>query len=133
MEFIEIEWQTIDTAIGKLVSDIQASGEDYTALYGIPRGGLIAAVMLSHRLDVPLLMSMEDVMLFQHQGRKVLVVDDISDSGKTLIAYRDTYDIATVCVREHTTETQPRFKGFSVNHDKWLVFPWETKKEAMEK
>ena len=45
-------------------------------IFGIPRGGLIPAVYLSHALDLPMVAEVKDA--------RTLVVDDIADEGKTL-------------------------------------------------
>ena len=36
-------------------------------------------------------------------------------------------DIATLFVREHTSKIKPRYSYKDINHDNWLLFPWETK------
>lgn len=48
-------------------------------VYGLPRGGLVLAVMISHKLNIPLLMS---------PAEGCLIVDDICDSGETLLHYK---------------------------------------------
>ena len=45
-------------------------------VYGIPRGGLIVAVLVSHKLGIPLITSLRDMY-----GKKFLVVDDIVDTA----------------------------------------------------
>lgn len=134
MEYERIPWDNIDSAVNAIIEQIRTSKIEYDIIYGVPRGGLPAAVMLSHRLNVPLVHSMEEVLLARRWEKQVLIVDDISDSGRTLKHFSvDQYHIATLYVREHTTVTQPDYKGFSIHHDKWLVFPWETVQEAEEK
>jgi len=58
-----------------------------------------------------------------------LIVDDISDEGKTLIDIITLYDIddircATLFLKPRTRFI-PRYYGEVV--DKWIVFPWEAK------
>lgn len=126
MENEKISWNVIDEAIEKLTSMIKQSGVTYNAIYALPRGGLVAGVMLSHRLGIPLTLNMESVLLLKHQGSNVLIVDDISDSGKTLKHFHeDKYDIATLYVRKHTTIVMPKYGGIYISHDRWLLFPWE--------
>lgn len=134
MQYEELFWDTINEGIRILVEKIRGSGKRYAALFGLPRGGLIPGVMLSHRLEIPLVLSTEEVKLYAHQGMNALIVDDISDSGKTLKPYKEEgYDIATLYTREHTTITPPTYTSFLINHDRWLVFPWEIKEEARNK
>lgn len=126
----KISWQEVEEAVGKITKEVTNSAIEYAAVYGLPRGGLVAAVMLSHRLLIPIVMNLESVQLLRHSGNRVLIVDDISDTGKTLMHLKeDGYDLATLYVREHTTQTQPKYKGVSINYDDWLLFPWESEKE----
>lgn len=134
MEYDVVTWQDVDDAVNRILEEVKSGGAAYAAVYGLPRGGLVGAVMLSHRLEIPLALNMEEVWLFRRQGKTVLIADDIADTGETLRHFNeDTFDIATLYIREHTTVTMPRYYGKSITHDKWLVFPWETVKEAKEK
>ena len=45
------------------------------SVMGLPRGGLIPAVMISHELGIPLVIN---------PTKNTLVVDDINDTGHTL-------------------------------------------------
>ena len=97
-----------------------------SGVYGLPRGGLVLAVMLSHRLNIPLLMAPID---------NCLIVDDICDSGKSLIHYANNssaldkplYHITTMFYKV-TSEVEPEFFIASVRKE-WIVFPWENKEE----
>jgi hypoxanthine phosphoribosyltransferase len=96
------------------------------AVYGIPRGGLVLAVMLSHKLDLPLLLSLDEVLLYKKQEKVVLILDEISDSGKTLKMYKQLtqFPSYTLYIREGT-ETIPEVYGTSIGSKDWLNFPWE--------
>ena len=101
----------------KFVDSVADRFEDanITGVYGIPRGGLVFAVMLSHRLAVPMLMAPSD---------GCLIVDDIADTGITLQHYRqEHYSIATMFYHEQS-KIVPDFWMFE-KKDKWIVFPWE--------
>ncbi len=128
MKYDIISWQTIDEAIEILVKKIEASNIEYEVVYGLPRGGLVPAVMLSHALKRPLVLNMEEVWRMKVTGKEVLIVDDISDTGKTLkYFYEQKFHIATLYTRVHTTEVMTSYNAFEVYHDDWLLFPWETK------
>mgnify|MGYP001558460868 FL=1 len=64
-------------AVLELASIIKNSNKTYNSLYGIPRGGQIVAVWLSHQLNIPIV---------EKDGinKDTLIIDDISDSGQTL-------------------------------------------------
>lgn len=95
-------------------------------VYGLPRGGLVLATMLSHRLNVPLLLG-------AFPG--CLVVDDICDSGESLIHYirnssgdEKGYNVVTMFYKSNELEIFPEYYMFLKNDD-WIVFPWEEKEE----
>ncbi len=86
-------------------------------IYGIPRGGLIVAVTLCHHLSLPLLLSNEEI------GVSTLVVDDICDSGKTLLPFVCECVTATL----HVVRTAVVYPNFFVHVRKsdWVIYPWE--------
>ena len=69
-------WAEFDKDIGKIIR--WAGGRNFKSVYGIPRGGLVVEVAISHRLGLPLKLKMEEL------DRDTLIVDDIADSGRTL-------------------------------------------------
>ncbi len=76
-----ISWEEVETLVKILHDNILESEEDFDTIFGLPRGGLIPAVMLSHKTGI----SYFDAFRFSIPGNgHVLVVDDICDSGKTL-------------------------------------------------
>lgn len=90
-------------------------------VYGIPRGGLVLAVSLSHLLGLPMVLSRNEIR------PDTLVVDDIADTGATLdklckqIGFRPM--IATLYYRSGSV-LRPDI--FVRSKTKWIVFPWET-------
>jgi len=123
---IYIPWSKIDEDFDHLFFSIARGHIKFEAVYGIPRGGLILAVMLSHRLGIPLLLNVEDVILYNKQSKKVLIVDEIVDSGKTVKNYSNFGYIASLYVR-YSSGVVPDFFSEKIMTDDWLVFPWEEK------
>lgn len=136
-------WDAIDQLINDLYHQIKAKGVNYTTLIGLSRGGLIAAVKLSHLLDIPL----TPVCYSSKSGagddknhsnvlpiltdESVLIVDDIMDSGLTVHELVDFYanhnyvDTATLYFKESSC-IAPTFKGITIPHDSpFIYFPWE--------
>lgn len=108
-----VTWQQVR----KFVDAVAAEYEDtpFSGVYGPPRGGLILAVMLSHKLAIPLLMAPAD---------DCLIVDDIADTGETLRKYRqDKYTIATMYYHQQSV-IDPDYWLFEKKDD-WIVYPWE--------
>lgn len=87
--------------------------DDYTSIYGVPRGGAVVAALLSKHLDLPLVEAPEI---------DSLVVDDLIDSGKTHEALEE-FDWAVLYVKPHS----PNFENlvYVSEVDGWVEFPWE--------
>lgn len=109
----KITFEEYDNAISLLAQRIKASGKKYTAVYGIPRGGYYPAIQLSNILGIPAVTS---------PISGVLVVDDIMDSGATLMPY--TQDKAVVyCKDIEKAEKSGIFYAEPFNE--WLDIPDE--------
>ena len=124
---VYVEWEDLERDIDKIVSQVKEV--DYVV--GIPRGGLIIAVMVSHRLGikhmtVDHLEKLEEFNL-DIDKKRILIVDDISDSGQTLKRYKkEGYTTATLDVR-NSTVTIPDFYSNWIENADWIVYPWERK------
>ncbi len=117
-----ISWEEVETLVKILHDNILESEEDFDTIFGLPRGGLIPAVMLSHKTGI----SYFDVFRFSIPGNgRVLVVDDICDSGKTLQHLE--YKTAVLHYKPHTSIIEPTFYACKFESDDWIVYPWENK------
>lgn len=115
-----MSWGWVDHQIEVIANSIEDKNE-FVAVTGVPRGGLIPAVMLSHKLGLKYIPYQQAVS----KRRPVLVVDDISDSGLTLTGVGNKgFITATLCVRYNTQYT-PDYYGEEITDDRWIVFPWE--------
>ena len=113
-----IGWHEVENLVEQLYHNILESGIKFDSVYGLPRGGLTPAVMLSHKMGIP----------YDNFG-KVLVVDDICDSGETLRPYisEPHQYTAVLHYKPHTSKTIPDFYAFHYSIDAWIVYPWENK------
>ena len=120
VEKLYVTWDDMTKYIDELVDEMNKKGIRPTGVYGIPRGGLILATLVSYKMDIPLLMGATD---------GCLIIDDIADSGRTLIHYtsNDTqfnkYFIATMFYHERSL-VKPDFY-IHEKKDNWIVFPYE--------
>ena len=67
-----ITWGDIDDAVERLAINITNSNIEIMAIGGLPRGGLIPAVMLYHKMNIPFV---SQAYLAQIPGN-ILIVDD---------------------------------------------------------
>lgn len=119
-EKVYVSWQEIEKYIAAVIEDVKKKGLKPSGVYGIPRGGLIFATMLSYKMDIPLLLN---------AAPNCIIIDDIADSGRTLLHYtlNDTqfnkYYITTMYYHERSV-VKPDFYLFK-KEDKWIVYPYD--------
>ena len=118
-----LSWKWVDDQLNTIGDKLE--GKDLEFVAGIPRGGLIPAVMMSHAFGIKYISYSSAKMLPKELREKVLVVDDIADTGHTL---REAVDLgfltATLSIRIGS-KTIPMYHGEHILDDRWLVFPWE--------
>lgn len=133
-----ITWTQYLKDINDLARGIFKSKAMIDAVYGIPRGGLIPATILSHKLGLPLITKEQlDTWHMRIVGR-VLIVDDVSDSGETLFnLLKETRlygsdRVLTACAYFKTnTIVKPTFAMREYDKLTWLIYPYE--KRLMDK
>ena len=110
-----LSWDDITVLVEDLCDTIASSGAEITSITGIKRGGLIPAVMISHKLNIPYV---------DRINKDTLVVDDICDTGETLKRSIAMYT-ATLHYKP-TAGFTPDFYAKEVGTE-WIVYPWERK------
>ena len=125
MKKIYLKWKDIDKATDNLAKQIIKSKLEISAIYGCPRGGLIPAVILSHKLGVPFLKEDDGETLVDEN---TLIIDDICDTGETLSQYSEFPSVLTATIHyKPTAMFKPDFYWNTVTEDEWIVYPWEQK------
>ena len=119
MDRLELEWSDIEDLVDILAEGIANNLDDINYIHGLSRGGLIPAVMLSHKLNIPYTDHPSTV-----HGKKVLIVDDIADSGETLKKW-DNYQTAVLHYKPDTSKTVPTIWAVQHVTGDWVVYPWE--------
>lgn len=118
---IYVSWEDIEKYLNAVVADIKAKGLKPSGIFGLPRGGLIYATWLSYKLDLPLL---------SHAAKDCIIIDDISDTGRTLYHYRpnraqfNSYYITTMYWVEDSL-VKPDFYLYEKKATDWVVYPYE--------
>lgn len=117
---VMVSWEDIDKYLDAVVEDVKKRGFKPSGVFGVPRGGLIFATMLSYKMDIPLLLN---------ASKNCIIIDDIADSGRTLLHYtqNDTqfnkYYITTMFYHERSL-VKPDFYMFEKKNN-WIVYPYE--------
>lgn len=108
-----LSWQEFDRTIETLAS--LCADADPIGIHGIPRGGLVLAVALSHRLQVPLLAKPQP---------GCLVVDDVVETGRTLAPFRQ---LSGCSLLVWISKLEPTWWQAAevCSSDEWILFPWE--------
>lgn len=163
MKKIYLNWRDVEKLTEQVASSIIDSGWSPSVVIGISRGGLLPGKMLSHCLDVPMVtldLSLRDnpdptwnclpYTWYPEEianGHRLLIVDDINDSGATIAWLRREWGkdtslfpaleagwpwshikFATLLHNEASPESTDFF-GDMINKEKdpcWIVFPWES-------
>ena len=140
------------TDVGRMVRTVLAQlPRDYDNILVITRGGLVPACLISERTGIRNILCAAVVfyedsvqkyvepMFVQFpddahvKGRRVLVIDDVWDTGSTIVAVRDRLRaagaIVEVCVL-HYKPTHSRFPDdkpdyYAEETDGWIVYPWD--------
>jgi len=147
-----LTWDDIEDYCRKLANLIKKSGFKPEIIVGIQRGGCITAVLLSHLLNIedfctigirstksdeihalrvkPIIYDSFSLQLIS--GKMVLLTDDITDTGVTLIeAKKELVKFGSKEVKSATIICAPASIGkvdfYGKEVKPWVVFPWEIK------
>lgn len=126
-EKLHVSWLEVETIIWELADLIKESKKKkFDYVYGIPRGGLVPAVMLSHALQVPLVIDTVKATL----ATSIIFIDDVNDTGKTFTSQGSVVvrDINVALFEKPWSTFKIDFHGRKT--DKWVVFPWELNDKA---
>lgn len=144
MELVSMSWEEVEEAVTALADTIKREF-DPDVIVGIARGGLIPAVRLSHLLGDKLLrvihvkyykgvnLHFKKPELYAGIKRisgKVLVVDDVTDTGTSLefvLKHLKRKEAKEIRVATIAYKPKSRFKPdyYRFETDKWIIFPWE--------
>lgn len=150
-KFTHFTYEEFVAAVLALGEQVRGAAWQPDHLIGIGRGGLTPAVFLSHAIEIPMLSVdvsaaipafHEDLLAKLAErtraGERLLLVDDINDSGATIRALRqglatagavaDHVRFATVLDNVRSIErVEYAFRTIDRATDKdWFVFPWES-------
>jgi xanthine phosphoribosyltransferase len=120
----------------------------FQAIVTVTRGGLVPAAIVARELDVRIIETIcvasydhtrqgdlrilksvaDDIQRVDGNGRGVLIVDDLVDTGKTAKVVRDLLPNAHFATVYAKPMGRPLVDTFvtEVSQDTWIFFPWDT-------
>lgn len=142
---LHLTWDQFHRDCELLADNIRVSGRTYDKLLCITRGGVFVGGLLGHLLGIRNITTIALKLYdFDSQGQvveqlsapdlplpgtRMLVVDDMLDSGRTLSyiteKWSQDYDIDIAVLYDKGGGTlRPSFTARSIP-DEWVCFPWE--------
>ena len=141
-----VSWDQFHRDARALASRLSGKAEKYHAIVCITRGGLVPAAIISRELNIRVIETvsiasyhdyteqgelkvLKDVSpaIMENEGEGVLIVDDLTDTGKTAAIVR------AMMPRAHFATVYAKPKGVplvdtfvtEVSQDTWIYFPWD--------
>ena len=161
MKKIYYTWSDVESQTQEILRQITLSKWQPDYVVGLTRGGLVPANLISQYLEVPmecLKVSLRDnsspsesnlwMAEDGYEGKNILIVDDINDSGATLNwikkdwedfhpskpkpwrkIWGDSVRVATLIDNESSkSKLDINYSAVTINkaeENLWIVFPWE--------
>jgi len=148
MNVCKVNYNIVEFIVDSKLAKIRGKGVKTDYIVGIGRGGLIPATLMGYSLGLPVLnfgvSSYKDKQrtnkfdIYQDidftklkSDSRLLVVDDICDTGNTFAAFRDLYKgnikqcVYVSLFAKESSELYVDFCGATVNEDTWVEFPWD--------
>jgi hypoxanthine phosphoribosyltransferase len=142
--FQAVSWVRLHSLSYRLAKRIQAHKAEYDAVLAIARGGMPIASIMVDVIDLPVAsitistyqqmsQQREPAIIFgtnNLKGKRLLIVDDIVDSGDTLIAATEyakdhgavVTDTATLFYKAHSMIIPTYYVETTAD---WVIFPFE--------
>jgi len=147
LDYLRLSWQDIEQACNEISTVIREQEISGYMLVGVSRGGLVPLRLISDQIESRRVSTLgvrfyealgrtsdEPEVFFPVQddvkGKHVILVDDISDTGASLIAAKNhLHDkgaveivVVAICKKPHTM-LDPDICTFETS--RWVIFPWE--------
>ena len=144
--FIAPSWDDIENMVSRIAEEVMRRGFRPDLILGVSRGGIIPALLLSDRLEAPVdiigvrfYKGVGDVEERPHiiqdtsqklEGKRILIIDDVSDTGHTLklvkgyVEERGAEEVM-VCTLHYKPWAVYRPDYYVEETEAWIIYPWE--------
>jgi len=142
-----ISWDQIHRDSRALAWRLEEKGPNegnWSAVVAITRGGMVPAMIIARELNIRIVETIS-VKSYDHQsqseaqilkapdeklmnnGKGILIIDDLVDSGRTLEIIRATYPQAHYATIYAKPKGCPMVDSYitEVSQDTWIFFPWD--------
>jgi hypoxanthine phosphoribosyltransferase len=144
-----LSWEEIQKLVEHLIRHYLT--EPYDVMLVITRGGMVPGCLISEKIDLrnilvaavvyytdvdrtldkPIFLQFPSDTLLD--GKRVLVVDDVWDSGRTIMAVKDRLNVVNCYYRTAVLHYKPgrsRYRDqqpdfYAEETEDWLVYPWD--------
>lgn len=152
MKFIKPSWQKVSGMCRELAKMVSPFRPDW--IVGISRGGLVPARLLSDHMDIQNVSiirvefykkigktknapTISQQLPVNVKGKRVLVVDDVADSGRSLAVAKEHIKKAgaadvKIATLHYKTKSIVKPDFFIETTDKWIIYPWEVEETKRE-
>ena len=155
IEQLRMEWDELGSGTRALADQVAADGFQPDFILGISRGGLLVAGALAYalgvkntftmsvefytgvdeRLDMPMILPPVPHLVDLHEAR-VLIADDVADTGQTLVLVKDFLagKVAEVkiAVLYEKPRSSVRCEYVWSRTDRWITFPWSAEDPVLQ-
>jgi xanthine phosphoribosyltransferase len=148
--FHRVPYEAFLADLEAIATQVEQGGWRPDFLVGVGRGGLVPAAYLSHRTGITMLSVdhssgdaafadelLEKLAAKSREGSRILIVDDINDSGTTIAYLREVLVShgcsepnirVAVLINNSRSKARVEYAGSHIDRGedkRWYVFPWE--------